>query len=138
MKYQDFDYFGFHTPYSKMVQKSFLSLLLADIEENYKEVEKGGQLRYEQGLLDQLASKKFANDRDTNNLIMKHFKKDWQDKCERSLYLAKRLGNIYTGSLYNGLLSLVCDTSIDLTGKQVLMFSYGSGCAASMFILRFN
>jgi hydroxymethylglutaryl-CoA synthase len=47
--------------------------------------------------------------------------------------LAKNLGNIYTGSLYNGLLSLICDDTIDLSGKKILMFSYGSGCAASMF-----
>jgi hydroxymethylglutaryl-CoA synthase len=69
---------------------------------------------------------------------MKHFGSEWKNKCEVSLYLAKRLGNIYTGSLYNGLLSLVCDSTLDLTGKQVLMFSYGSGCAASMFVLRFT
>jgi len=50
--------------------------------------------------------------------------------------LAKQLGNIYTGSLYNGLLSLLCDPAIDLAGKSILMFSYGSGCAASMFVLR--
>jgi hydroxymethylglutaryl-CoA synthase len=25
-----------------------------------------------------------------------------------------------------------------MTGKQVMMFSYGSGCAASMFVLRFT
>ena len=67
---------------------------------------------------------------------MKHFEKEWEDKCERSLVLAKQLGNIYTGSLYNGLLSLVCDESIDLTNKNICMFSYGSGCAASMFTLR--
>ena len=36
------------------------------------------------------------------------------------------------------MLSLICNQSIDLTDKKVLMFSYGSGCAASMFILRFN
>ena len=36
------------------------------------------------------------------------------------------------------MLSLICNESIDLNGKKVLMFSYGSGCAASMFILRFN
>ena len=52
------------------------------------------------------------------------------------MHLAKNLGNIYTGSLYNGLLSLVCNRQIDLSNKKVLMFSYGSGCAASMFILR--
>lgn len=43
------------------------------------------------------------------------------------------LGNIYTGSLYNGLISLICDDSIDLSNKKVMLFSYGSGCAASMF-----
>ena len=31
LKYQDFAYFAFHTPYSKMVQKSFFTLLLTDI-----------------------------------------------------------------------------------------------------------
>ena len=51
--------------------------------------------------------------------------------------LAKQLGNIYTGSLYNGLISLVCNDKVDLTNKQVMMFSYGSGCAASMFVLNF-
>ena len=45
------------------------------------------------------------------------------------------LGNIYTGSLYNGLLSLVCDKSIDLAGKRIMLFSYGSGCASSMFMI---
>lgn len=69
---------------------------------------------------------------------MKYFQADWKNKCERSLLLAKQLGNIYTGSLYNGLLSLICDEEIDMTGKQVMMFSYGSGCAASMFVLRFT
>jgi hydroxymethylglutaryl-CoA synthase len=43
------------------------------------------------------------------------------------------LGNIYTGSLYNGLISLICDKSIDMTDQKVMMFSYGSGCAASLF-----
>lgn len=69
-------------------------------------------------------------------MLLKNFGHIWKDKCERSLLLAKQLGNIYTGSLYNGLISLVCDTSVDLQGKKILMFSYGSGCAASMFIIR--
>jgi hydroxymethylglutaryl-CoA synthase len=71
-------------------------------------------------------------------IISQYFKKDWENKCERTLALAKQLGNTYTGSLYNGLVSLACDESVDLTGKQVMMFSYGSGCAASMFVLRFT
>ena len=35
-KYSDFDYFCFHTPFSKMVQKCYFNLLLQDIAE-YKE-----------------------------------------------------------------------------------------------------
>ena len=40
-------------------------------------------------------------------LLQTHLSGDWTSKCERTLYLAKNLGNIYTGSLYNGLLSLL-------------------------------
>ena len=113
--------------------------MLTDIEINYRESQtKNAPLRYPKDLVEELAAKNFTNDRKTSELLTKHYKADWKDKCERGLYLAKRLGNIYTGSLYNGLLSLICDRQIDLTGKQVLMFSYGSGCAASMFILHFR
>ena len=45
------------------------------------------------------------------------------------------LGNTYTGSLYNGLHTLLCDKTIDLSGKKVMLFSYGSGCAASLFFV---
>lgn len=37
-----------------------------------------------------------------------------------------------------GLISLICNESIDLVGKNILMFSYGSGNAASMFVVRGN
>jgi 3-hydroxy-3-methylglutaryl CoA synthase len=40
-------------------------------------------------------------------VLQTHFGSDWAGRCERNLYLAKNLGNIYTGSLYNGLLSLL-------------------------------
>ena len=85
-----------------------------------------------------MAAKKFQNDAQTSALLNEKFGDIWRDRCERSLLLAKQLGNIYTGSLYNGLLSLICDETIDLAGKRILMFSYGSGCAASMFILKVN
>lgn len=37
-----------------------------------------------------------------------------------------------------GLISLICNQNIDLSGKSILMFSYGSGNAASMFVIRGN
>jgi hydroxymethylglutaryl-CoA synthase len=85
-----------------------------------------------------MAAVGFKADAEGTKVLMKHFGKDWKDKCERSLLLAKQLGNIYTGSLYNGILSLIGDKSIDLKGKRIMMFSYGSGCAASMFMIKVN
>lgn len=49
------------------------------------------------------------------------------------MLLSKTLGNIYTGSLYTGLISLI-ETS-NLENKSIMMFSYGSGLMASMFTL---
>ena len=73
----------------------------------------------------------------TTKIMMKSEKlgNAWKHQCERSLHLAKMLGNTYTASLYNGLLSLVCDQTIDLSGKKIMLFSYGSGCAASLFVV---
>lgn len=86
-------------------------------------------------LVEALKTNGFKNDKKSNEMLTKAYGKEWHDKCNRSLFLAKQLGNIYTGSLYNGLLSLICDETIDLTNKKVFMFSYGSGCAASLFTL---
>ena len=57
-------------------------------------------------------------------------------KLNKSLYLGQNCGNSYTGSLYFCLMSLICDPEIDLIDKRIVMFSYGSGCAASMFTIR--
>lgn len=52
--------------------------------------------------------------------------------------IGSKIGNIYTGSLYAGLCSIISDPKIDLTNKRIMMFSYGSGCASSMFLIRVN
>lgn len=50
---------------------------------------------------------------------------------------AKRCGNMYTGSLYGGLASLVSRVDSEtLQGKHVSLFAFGSGCAASFFALK--
>lgn len=59
----------------------------------------------------------------------------YQAKVAPSTLLPKELGNTYTASLYAGLASLVFSQASELEGKRILMFSYGSGCTASMFSL---
>lgn len=50
-----------------------------------------------------------------------------------SLVLPSRVGNIYTGSLYLALASLLAYAPEPLDEREVSLFSYGSGCCAEMF-----
>lgn len=50
-----------------------------------------------------------------------------------SLVLPAQVGNIYTGSLYLALASLLSESPEDLTGRRVGLLSYGSGCCAEFF-----
>ena len=109
--------------------------MLTDIEQSHKEQKTG---RWPAEVVTELASNQFKNDAKTTKILLRHFGEEWRNKCEIALALSKQLGNIYTGSLYLGLMSLICNTTLDMTDKRVLMFSYGSGCAASMFVLRFR
>lgn len=49
----------------------------------------------------------------------------------------RNVGNMYTASMYGGLASLLSNVdSASLQGKRVLFYSFGSGCAASIFALK--
>jgi hydroxymethylglutaryl-CoA synthase len=50
-----------------------------------------------------------------------------------SLRLPSQVGNIYTGSLYLALASLLEAEAGELEGKRIGLFSYGSGCCAEFF-----
>lgn len=50
-----------------------------------------------------------------------------------SLVLPSQVGNIYTGSLYLALASLLHGEAKALEGQRIGLFSYGSGCAAEFF-----
>ncbi len=50
-----------------------------------------------------------------------------------SLVLPSQVGNIYTGSMYLALASLLGTSREDLSGKRVGLFSYGSGACAEFF-----
>jgi hydroxymethylglutaryl-CoA synthase len=54
-------------------------------------------------------------------------------EVEPSLALPAQVGNIYTGSLYLALASLLHAEPDALAGRRVGLFSYGSGCTAEFF-----
>jgi hydroxymethylglutaryl-CoA synthase len=165
----DFDYFCFHSPFSKMVEKAFYQLVSYDItnnnlylkdiltsinknteneslsfnrNKNYLGIDltKEKEKKIFEKILDKMSTRKkdFKLDSDLFKDISGLFKSVFQKIVEPSLKIGKNTGNIYTGSLFLGLISLILDENIDLYGKRVLMFSYGSGCAATLFSLKFH
>lgn len=51
---------------------------------------------------------------------------------EEGLRYGRSVGNVYSASLYLGLISLL-DNASDLAGQRLGLFSYGSGCVAEFF-----
>lgn len=49
-------------------------------------------------------------------------------------HIPVQLGNIYTASLFSGLLSLLTQRGADLAGARILLFAYGSGLASSAYV----
>ena len=50
-----------------------------------------------------------------------------------SLLFPAEVGNVYTGSLYLALASLLHHEAAELEGQRIGLFSYGSGCVAEYF-----
>lgn len=125
------DFVCFHSPYNKLVQKSFGRMLyndfLADTDRaEYKDAQKFLTLSTEASY----------SDRDLETYFLKKSAPLYKSKVQDSAMLPKELGNLYTGSLYSALISLLSLQTENLVGKRVLLFSYGSGLSASLFSVK--
>ena len=127
-----FDSIIFHTPYCKLVQKSLARIGLNDfvltekekLSTIYPDLEKFQDVKLEDTYFD----------RDVEKAFMTQFNPTFDSKTKKSLLLASQVGNMYTPSVYSGLVSLlVTSESEDLAGKKIGVFSYGSGLASSMY-----
>ena len=128
------DYLVFHTPYVKLVQKSvgrlcFLEFLKNPDREEYQspDFQKYRDVKPEDTYFDADLEKTFRKLGDPV----------FEKKVVPSTLVAANVGNSYCGSTYAALLSLLSNVPEEqLLGKRVVIFSYGSGLAASMFSLQ--
>ncbi|XP_018562160.1 hydroxymethylglutaryl-CoA synthase 1 [Anoplophora glabripennis] len=127
-----FDAVIFHSPYGKLVQKSLARLVLNDYvrttkeqrTQKFSELIKFNNIKLEDSYFDRDVEKAFLN----------YSKEIFDKKTSPSLLIASQVGNMYTPSLYGGLVSLLINKKVsELAGKKIAMFSYGSGLAASFF-----
>lgn len=127
-----FDAIIFHTPYCKLVQKSLARLGLNDFVLTPAE-----QRSVDYPGFDQFKDVKLEDtyfDRDVEKAFMTHYTPVFNAKTKKSLHLANQVGNMYTPSVYSGLVSLLINNDVsELAGKRVGVFSYGSGLASSMY-----
>ncbi|KAL3900477.1 MAG: hypothetical protein SGCHY_001317 [Lobulomycetales sp.] len=128
------DFYLFHSPYTKLVQKSYARLAFNDfINSPASENGDDKDLAWVRDL-DYPAT---LTNRDLEKAFVARTKKSFEEKVVPGLLLPKNLGNSYCASLYSGLVSLISNVSSDgLVGKRLVLFSYGSGLASSMFSIK--
>ncbi|KAL8586748.1 Hydroxymethylglutaryl-CoA synthase, cytoplasmic [Nucella lapillus] len=129
------DAFIFHQPYFKLVMKSFARLMLNDFLADPSPDYKGRFAGLEAFREVKLEGTYF--DRNIEQAFLGASKGLFGAKTKPSTNLAVQVGNMYTPALYGGLASYIASNTADsLRGRRIVLFSYGSGLAASMFSLR--
>jgi hydroxymethylglutaryl-CoA synthase len=125
-----FDHVLFHAPNCKLVSKSYARMLYNDYLVNpshptFAEVPAEiAEVDYEKSLTDKVVEKTF----------MGLAKKRFNERVQPSIEVATQCGNMYTASVYGGLVSLIANVTFDTSKpKRVAIFSYGSGLASSIF-----
>ncbi|XP_064595779.1 hydroxymethylglutaryl-CoA synthase 1-like [Liolophura sinensis] len=127
------DDFVFHTPFCKLVQKSVGRLMLNDfinestpyLESKHDELDAYRDVKLEDTYFDKQVESTFV----------KASKDMYSRKTLPSLKVASQVGNMYTASVYGGLASCIAkySSAAELAGKKIVLFSYGSGLASTMF-----
>ncbi|KAJ3219610.1 Hydroxymethylglutaryl-CoA synthase, cytoplasmic [Dinochytrium kinnereticum] len=123
------DYFLFHCPYNKLVQKSFGRIAFNDLLRNPTDARFVNLTKYAG-----LAREATYSDKEMEKAFVDLTKAEFAAKVSPGLLASKNVGNMYCGSLYAGLASLLSEVSSEqLMNKRIVLFSYGSGFSASMF-----
>lgn len=129
-------FFLFHSPFTKLVRKSFARLYQDDWIAGRKidMPTSGINAEWQRKSLPET-----YNLNDMHKAFMDATTPYYNSKVVPSLLLSKQLGNSYTGSLYASLASLVSEVDPEkLKDSRAVLFSYGSGLASTMFSVRFD
>eukprot|EP00850_Spirogloea_muscicola_P018737 SM000175S03284 [mRNA] locus=s175:63362:67147:- [translate_table: standard] len=124
------DHIVFHAPYNKLVQKGLARLAYHDFLAGRIE---DPQFRAALEPFAGISQDESYTNKDLEKALMRVTKDMYLRKVGPSEFLPKQVGNMYCASLYASLASLVSEQSNQLEGKRIVMFSYGSGLASSLF-----
>ncbi|KAL0282057.1 UNVERIFIED_CONTAM: Hydroxymethylglutaryl-CoA synthase [Sesamum angustifolium] len=132
----DADYFVFHSPYNKLVQKSFSRLLYNDFLSGASSIDEAAKEKL--APFSSLTIDESYQSRDLEKASQQVAKPLYDAKVQPSTLIPKQVGNMYTASLYAAFASLLHNKNSTLAGQRVILFSYGSGLTATIFSLRLS
>ncbi|KAB2070921.1 hypothetical protein ES319_A08G188300v1 [Gossypium barbadense] len=132
----DADHIVFHSPYNKLVQKSFARLLFNDFMRNASSVDDIAKGKLSP--FSNLTGDESYQSRDLEKVSQQVSKSLYDAKVQPTTLIPKQVGNMYTASLYAAFASLIHNKHSELAGKRVILFSYGSGLTSTMFSLRLH
>lgn len=124
-----FDYTCFHAPYNKLVQKSFARVLYND----FLRAPDAPQFASVSAAIRAVPLEQSYDNVDIEKAFVALSKAAYARQAIPTTLIPTQLGNIYTASLFAGLLSLIATTGAALRAKRVLTFAYGSGLASSLY-----
>ncbi|EED96208.1 hydroxymethylglutaryl-coa synthase, partial [Thalassiosira pseudonana CCMP1335] len=127
------DYFVFHAPYNKLVQKSYGRMHLGDVATKSTT----GTATIAEEYLTKPIEETYS-DKALEGILKSVSKSSYSQRLSDANSASKIVGNTYTASVFLGLASLVFHAGGrgDLVeGKSVVVFSYGSGALATMYRL---
>jgi hydroxymethylglutaryl-CoA synthase len=131
----DVDHAIFHSPYGKQTVKAHARMLFNDFLANPSHP-KFAKIPSAEALLD-MSYHATLTDKNVEKTFIAAAKAQFAAQVSPSMACSRRLGNMYTASLYGCLASLVSSVEPErLEGKRVSLFAFGSGCASSFFTLR--
>ncbi|KAJ5520892.1 hypothetical protein N7463_001345 [Penicillium fimorum] len=126
-----FEYFIFHAPNCKLVSKAYGRLLFNDLR---TEPDHFDDIPAAVREVEQTAS---LTDKEVEKICIGLTKERFSERVQPSITAPTQCGNMYTASVYSGLVSLLSNVpSKDLQNKRIGMFSYGSGLASTLFSFR--
>ncbi|KAJ1172117.1 hypothetical protein NDU88_003967 [Pleurodeles waltl] len=132
----DFQHMIFHTPFCKLVQKSFARMMLIDFLNNPNANTESGIYKGLQAFRNLKLQETYSN-KEVEKAFLKASQGLFNQKTKPSLLLATQNGNMYTPSVYGCLASVLAQYSAEqLAGSRIGAFSYGSGLASSMFSVK--
>ncbi|WP_227374254.1 hydroxymethylglutaryl-CoA synthase [Haladaptatus halobius] len=134
----DFEYIPFHTPFPGMVRRAGLlgyrhmirntdveDELAAEIGRQPREAEYDDREAYEQAIRDYMDDLKSTDD----------YREWYADTIKPTLGISREVGNWYTGSVHiarASALQYAAENDLDVTGRKLLVGSYGSGAQAEI------